>query len=479
MREADVIVTTCTGAADPRLLAACGLGMEDEDDSTLEYDGSSTVRGKKSGNSVKEDLERRQDRTDAPDGLPPLSLPFVLIDEACQSLEPATLIPLVASNSCRSLVLLGDPCQLPATVKSGTESPLSVSLMERLSATLPPPMSKNKMVDNTEFDTRYLNSLATKQARSLLWARQKNLHQQPTSYRKRYAGSLLLSIQYRMHPSIASFSSAMFYDSLLATPSFLASCRPTPSVISQNERNCAVEMINVGGRCNEAISSPSSAGASSSTTTQPRMRTFGQIPSRESSTPSSSSSSSDSVAGTSLEEAKTYQNEAEAIQVLALIKDILKSQKRNEGEEGIGIKSPTMSIGVVTPYNGQVQLIKRMIANDAELVALLSGKATSTVDNSQQTEQQQQQMSSMISTTVEVKSVDGYQGKERDIIILSTVRSNRKGNIGFVQDWRRLNVALTRAKSALLVVGDIDTLSDGNEHWAAFVKWCQGNNCIR
>ena len=49
----------------------------------------------------------------APDGLPPLKLTFVLIDEACQSVEPATLIPLLSTNSCRSLVMLGDPCQLP------------------------------------------------------------------------------------------------------------------------------------------------------------------------------------------------------------------------------------------------------------------------------------------------------------------------------------------------------------------------------
>ena len=50
-------------------------------------------------------------RVDAPDGLPPLSFPFVIIDEACQSVEPASLIPVVSTNSCRSLVMLGDPCQ--------------------------------------------------------------------------------------------------------------------------------------------------------------------------------------------------------------------------------------------------------------------------------------------------------------------------------------------------------------------------------
>jgi hypothetical protein len=54
----------------------------------------------------------------APDNLPPLSIPFVIIDEACQSVEPASLIPIVSTNSCRSLVMLGDPCQV-STITPG------------------------------------------------------------------------------------------------------------------------------------------------------------------------------------------------------------------------------------------------------------------------------------------------------------------------------------------------------------------------
>ena len=68
---------------------------------------------------------------------------------------------------------------------------------------------------------------------------------------------------------------------------------------------------------------------------------------------------------------------------------------------------------------------------------------------------------------VEVSSVDSFQGREVDVALLSCVRSGR-GGLGFVADVRRLNVALTRARCSLLVVGDAATLAQ-SEHWAALV----------
>lgn len=101
LREADVIVATSIGAADPQLLAACGIYHEEEDDVKK--------------NADMDEMSKSQFgiiREFAPDNLPPLSLPFVIIDEACQSVEPGSLIPIVSTNSCRSLVMLGDPCQV-------------------------------------------------------------------------------------------------------------------------------------------------------------------------------------------------------------------------------------------------------------------------------------------------------------------------------------------------------------------------------
>ncbi|NJE11167.1 IGHMBP2 family helicase [Thermococcus sp. MAR1] len=68
-------------------------------------------------------------------------------------------------------------------------------------------------------------------------------------------------------------------------------------------------------------------------------------------------------------------------------------------------------------------------------------------------------ISSLLPEEVEVKTVDGYQGREKEVIVLSFVRSNRKGELGFLKDLRRLNVSLTRAKRKLILIGDSSTLS--------------------
>jgi hypothetical protein len=418
LREADVIVSTSTGASDPRLLAACGIVSDDE---AMEEDGrlNDATAKKKVLTRSKPGEEANGLRTNAPDGLPPLSLPFVIIDEACQSVEPASLVPLTASNSCRSLVLLGDPCQLPPTVRSLPTSTLSVSLMERLAEVLLQPVIVTAQNDQSEKDDSFLAGKPTKQAMSLL--RVLDTDQTKISYRKKFAGSLLLSVQYRMHPSIAAFSSAVFYDGLLSTPSFLGQHRVFPEILQRllpcDTPHLGVRFVNVGGRSNERRGSRNNLART--------------------------------VYSSVLSEQQTsYSNEEEATCIVSLVESILREHGANAKD------APT--IGIVTPYNGQVELIKSIMAADAGF----------------------QKLATLLSSPIEVKSVDGYQGRERDIIIFSGVRSNRNGSLGFLTDWRRMNVALTRSKSALVVFGDVETLADGDKHWAAFAKWCKGSDCI-
>jgi superfamily I DNA and/or RNA helicase len=93
------------------------------------------------------------------------------------------------------------------------------------------------------------------------------------------------------------------------------------------------------------------------------------------------------------------------------------------------------NIGVVTPYAAQVRQIRRMLRGSCE-----------------------------------VCSVDGFQGREKDVIIMSTVRASHSGSVGFLADWRRVNVAFTRPKCGLIVLGNYETLSRERETWAPWLR---------
>ena len=88
-------------------------------------------------------------------------------------------------------------------------------------------------------------------------------------------------------------------------------------------------------------------------------------------------------------------------------------------------------VAVITPYNAQIVELLAEVTPASDFWQALS---------------------------IEVATIDAFQGRDRDIVLYSTVRSNKEGTLGFLRDRRRLNVALSRAKEALLIVGDIWTL---------------------
>ena len=109
-------------------------------------------------------------------------------------------------------------------------------------------------------------------------------------------------------------------------------------------------------------------------------------------------------------------------------------------------------VGIVTPYAAQVKLIRSFLR--ARGVRTGIDKDTGEAG-------------------VEVSSVDGYQGREKELMIVSTVRANNLNTIGFVADARRCNVTLTRARRGVIVIGHASTLLRDRRTWGPWVRWVQ------
>ena len=101
-------------------------------------------------------------------------------------------------------------------------------------------------------------------------------------------------------------------------------------------------------------------------------------------------------------------------------------------------------IGIIAPYAAQITRITRMLNADPKYRARF--------------EKVLGEHRAMQLAHIEVKTVDGFEGREKEVIVFSTVRNNAGGHIGFLADRRRFNVGLTRAKRGLFIVGSISTL---------------------
>jgi superfamily I DNA and/or RNA helicase len=276
-----------------------------------------------------------------------MSFPIVFIDEAAQGLEAATWIPI---QKAAKVVMAGDHCQLPPTIKSyeAAKNGLSETLFEKV-------------------------------------------------IKRKPEASKMLSVQYRMPELIMGFSSKYFYHNGLK-----AAENTLQHFLSPEEP--VLEFIDTAG------------SGYSEQQEEESLSTF------------------------NLEEARFS---------LRFLENLIKRIGIAE------IKTQQWNIGLIAPYRAQVRRFNELVFESYEFPNLRSFSELLTID-----------------------SIDGFQGQERDIIVISLVRSNAKGEIGFLADTRRMNVALTRAKRKLIVVGDSATLSI-HSFYNSFFDYIDANNSYK
>lgn len=135
------------------------------------------------------------------------------------------------------------------------------------------------------------------------------------------------------------------------------------------------------------------------------------------------------------------QNHAEADFICQLLITLVKSLSSRDRS----LTQLKNRIGIISPYRHQVRLIKNKLYHARDDLRLKSEDFAS---------------------CIEINTVDAYQGREKDIIIISTVRSH---GLGFLNDYRRMNVAISRAKNFLWIVGNQNALNR-NQNWKDLIQ---------
>lgn len=288
----------------------------------------------------------------------------LFIDEAAQALEAACWIPMKRASR---VILAGDHCQLPPTVKSiaALRAGLGKTLMERIAENKPEVVT-------------------------------------------------LLKIQYRMNDEIMRFSSDWFYGGKVESApqikyrSVLDYDHPITWIDTSNEEN---QITIEGEDAPEDSASTSSADSAFS-----------------SSAASASNQNSDlNFKEQFVGESFGRINKAEAeLTLLTLAEYFTKIGKQR-------VLSESIDVGIISPYRAQVQYLKKLI--------------------------KKYEFFKPYRRLISVNTVDGFQGQERDVILISLVRSNDEGQIGFLKDLRRMNVAMTRARMKLIILGNKDTMT--------------------
>ena len=290
----------------------------------------------------------------------------LFIDEAAQALEAASWIPMRRAGR---VVLAGDHCQLPPTVKSyeAMKAGLGKSLMERI-------------VEN---------------------------HPEAVT---------LLTMQYRMNREIMRFSNEWFYGGAMTAA-------PEVSHRGILDLDTPIEWIDpMEGR------RPASPVPSDSESMEGRLSSLPEssdpMEGRRPASPEQSEPDfKEALAGESHGRVNPDEAEFSVRTLWAYIEKIGRQRFLDE----------RIDVGLISPYRAQVRYLRGLIRRTPFFRPFRH--------------------------LISVNTVDGFQGQERDVIIISLVRSNDEGNIGFLRDLRRMNVAMTRARMKLIIIGSVSTLT--------------------
>ena len=285
----------------------------------------------------------------------------LFIDEAAQALEAACWIPMKRASR---VILAGDHCQLPPTVKSiaALRAGLGKTLMERIAENKPEVVT-------------------------------------------------LLKIQYRMNDEIMRFSSDWFYGGKVESA-------PQIKYRSVLDYDHPITWIDTGEESEERRVKSEEFNSSSDDASEE---------SEEQENSSLFTHHSSLYKEQFVGESFGRINKAEAeLTLLTLAEYFTKIGKRR-------VLGERIDVGIISPYRAQVQYLKKLI--------------------------KKYEFFKPYRRLISVNTVDGFQGQERDVILISLVRSNDEGQIGFLKDLRRMNVAMTRARMKLIILGNKDTMT--------------------
>lgn len=160
----------------------------------------------------------------------------------------------------------------------------------------------------------------------------------------------------------------------------------------------------------------------------------------------------------------TYTNHGEADLILDILKNLVYAKNIDKKD-----------ISIITPYSAQRDLLATTIQKD-DLINPNNEEIEEEVDEDSLTSKKPTTIKTICN--IMVSSIDAFQGREKNFIIFSCVRSNDENKIGFVKDARRLNVALTRARNGLILVGNKECMRQGDELWSKLVSHLDSNKSI-